>query len=40
MATGNNMKAHVATYEGFINMATWGSVAIALVVALVVFLIA
>lgn len=40
MAAGNNMKAHTATYEGFIGMFKWGSVAVALVTALVVYLIA
>lgn len=40
MAGGNNMKAHNATYDGFIGMLKWGSVATALVTALVVYLIA
>lgn len=40
MASGNNIKAHQATYDGFIGMAKWGTIALALVTALVVFLIA
>lgn len=38
MATGNDMKAHEATYSGFISLFKVGTVATALVVALVVYL--
>lgn len=40
MAGGNNMKAHNATYEGFLGMLKWGTVATVLVTALVVYIIA
>ena len=40
MASGNDIKAHRATYEGFIGMTKWGTIVLALVTALVVFLIA
>lgn len=40
MAGGNNIKAHNATYEGFIGLVKWGTVATVLVTALVVYLIA
>ncbi|MEN9718719.1 MAG: Bacterial aa3 type cytochrome c oxidase subunit [Pseudomonadota bacterium] len=40
MASGNNIKAHQSTYDSFIAMSKWGTIAIALVTALVVFLIA
>lgn len=40
MAGGNDMKAHVATYEGFLGLAKWGTVACVLVTALVIYLIA
>lgn len=39
MASGNDMKAANETYEGFIGMVKWGSIAVALVVILVVGLI-
>lgn len=39
MASGNDMKAHNATYEGFLGLAKWGSIAVALVAAFVVFMI-
>ncbi|WP_374529551.1 aa3-type cytochrome c oxidase subunit IV [Novosphingobium sp.] len=39
MAGGNNMKAHTATYEGFIGMLKWGTLATVLVTALVIYLI-
>jgi hypothetical protein len=37
---GMDQKAHVATYTGFLNMAKWGTIATAIVVAVVVFIIA
>ena len=40
MASGNDMKAANETYEGFISMAKWGSIAVALIVIFVVGLIA
>lgn len=40
MASGNDMKAHQTTYEGFIKAATWGAGICAVVVAVVVGLIA
>lgn len=40
MASGNDMKAHQATYEGFIGMAKWGTVVCVLLTAFVVYLIA
>jgi len=40
MASGNNIKAAQATYEGFIKAATWGTVFVVLVTAFVVGLIA
>ena len=39
MASGNDMKAANETYEGFIGMVKWGSIAVALIVVLVVGLI-
>ncbi|MEJ5975433.1 aa3-type cytochrome c oxidase subunit IV [Novosphingobium sp. PS1R-30] len=39
MASGNDMKAANETYEGFIGMVKWGSIAVALIVILVVGLI-
>jgi len=39
MASGNNnMKAHKATYEGFLGLLKYGTPAVALIVALVIFL--
>lgn len=40
MASGNDMKAATATYNSFIKMTTWGTIACIGVVALVVALIA
>ncbi len=40
MASGNDMKAHEATYGGFIDLVKYGIVVCTLVTALVVFLIA
>ncbi len=40
MANGTNIKAHNATYEGFLGLTKWGTIAVTLVVALVVILIA
>lgn len=39
MASGNNIKAHQATYEGFLGLAKWGTIATVVVVALVIHLI-
>lgn len=39
MASGNDMKAANETYNGFLVGAKWGTIATALVTALVVFLI-
>ena len=39
MASGNDMKAHKATYEGFLGFAKWGIIATALVTVFVVFMI-
>lgn len=40
MASGNDMKAHRETYEGFLRFVTWGVGICAVVVAIVVSLIA
>ncbi len=40
MASGNDMKAHNATYEGFIGLAKWGTIGCVLITALVMYLIA
>ena len=40
MASGNDMKAANSTYSGFIGLFKWGSIAAALVTALVIVLIA
>lgn len=40
MASGNDMKAATATYNGFIKAATWGTVFCIVVTAIVVGLIA
>ncbi len=40
MASGNNLKAHQSTYEGFLGLAKWGTIAVVVVVALVIYLIA
>jgi Bacterial aa3 type cytochrome c oxidase subunit IV len=40
MASGNDMKSHSSTYSGFIGLFKWGTIASALVTALVVYLIA
>ncbi|MBU6268186.1 MAG: aa3-type cytochrome c oxidase subunit IV [Sphingomonadales bacterium] len=39
MASGNDMKAHRSTYEGFINLVKFGTPAVVLITALVIFLI-
>ncbi len=40
MASEGNMKSATQTYEGFISLVKWGTIACALVAALVVVLIA
>lgn len=40
MASGNDMKAHSATYIGFLGLVKWGTVLTAMVAVLVVYLIA
>lgn len=40
MGSGNDMKAHEATYGGFTGLIKWGSMLAALATALVVYLIA
>lgn len=39
MADGNDLKAHEGTYTGFLGMAKWGVIAVALVAAFVIFMI-
>jgi Bacterial aa3 type cytochrome c oxidase subunit IV len=39
MATGNDMKAHGATYEAFIGMLKWSVPVIAIITLIVIFLI-
>ncbi|MFO1254207.1 MAG: aa3-type cytochrome c oxidase subunit IV [Sphingomonadaceae bacterium] len=39
MASGNDMKAHTATYEGFLSLAKWGIIAAALVTAFIIYMI-
>jgi hypothetical protein len=39
MASGNDMKAHESTYTGFIGLAKWGSVIVALVTIITVYMI-
>ena len=39
MADGNDLNAHQGTYTGFIGMAKWGVIAVALVAAFVIFMI-
>jgi Bacterial aa3 type cytochrome c oxidase subunit IV len=39
MASGNDMKAHESTYTGFIGLAKWGSVVVALLAAFTVYMI-
>ena len=39
MASGNDMKAHEATYAGFIGLVKWGSVATALVTIVALYFI-
>ncbi len=39
MASGNDMKAHETTYEGFIGLLKWGSVLTALVTVFVMYMI-
>ena len=40
MASGNDMKAHESTYNGFLGLLKWGIVASALVTAFVIYMIA
>ncbi len=40
MAGDGNMNAHVTTYDKVITMMKWGSVAVAIIAALVIWLIA
>ncbi|MET0180472.1 MAG: aa3-type cytochrome c oxidase subunit IV [Novosphingobium sp.] len=40
MATGNDMKAHGATYESFIGLVKWSIPVIAVIVVVVVLVIA
>ncbi len=37
MATGNDMKAHEGTYDGFIGLLKWAVPAIAIIALLIVF---
>ena len=39
MASNNDMKAHEGTYAGVMSMLKWGTIASAILAALVVFLI-
>jgi len=39
MASANNIKAHRETYEGFISLVKFGTPAVCLIAALVIFLI-
>jgi hypothetical protein len=39
MASNNDMKAHETTFAGVMNMLKWGTIASALLAALVIFLI-
>ncbi|MCC6924823.1 aa3-type cytochrome c oxidase subunit IV [Novosphingobium sp.] len=39
MASGNDYKAHNATYEGFLGLVKWGIVATVLVTVFVIFMI-
>lgn len=40
MASENDMKAHVGTYEGVMSLLKWGTIGCALLAALVIILIA
>ena len=40
MASGNDMKAHASTYDAFIGMLKWTLPLIAVIAAIVVFIIA
>ena len=40
MASGNDMKSAESTYSGFLGLLKWGSIAAALITAIVVILIA
>lgn len=40
MASGNDMKAHKETYDGFVAVTKWGTIGCVLLTALVVYLIA
>lgn len=39
MASGNDMKAHEATFVGFIGLVKWGSIVTALVTAFTIYMI-
>lgn len=39
MASGNDMKMHEGTYNGFIGMAKWGTIVCAVIAAFVVYVI-
>ncbi len=39
MASGNDMKAHNSTYDGFIGLVKWGIIATTVVTVFVVFMI-
>lgn len=39
MAEKSEMKAHIATYQGVMGLLKWGSVGVALIAALVIWLI-
>jgi hypothetical protein len=39
MASGNDMKAHNSTYEGFIGLVKWGIIATTVITVFVVFMI-
>lgn len=40
MSSGNDMKAHQGTYEGFLGLVKWGVILCTLIAALVIVLIA
>lgn len=40
MASGNDMKAHESTYNGFLGLVKWGSILTVLVTAFVIITIA
>jgi hypothetical protein len=39
MASGNDMKAHNATFEGFIGLVKWGIIATTVITVFVIFMI-